>query len=756
MVGRMKKILLAKSSGETLAGHTAWCLKAARALLTSLPQPEMDRREIKTDVLLAVALHDAGKAASGFQRVLRGDQTDWGGKRHEILSAAVASALPSISPAVLMAILTHHRDIPADVTTDPYLKCLPQEQLPWKNDQTPVWDEMAREWRENEPFFIREWVKICRSLRRDDLACANLELSDLALSRTWMNRSAGRYGQRRAISFSERYYGSVVRGLVISADHLGSAHCVPRPIPDLKSYSVLRTEPRPFQKQAGKTEGSAILRAPTGSGKTEAALLWAQENQRPNGRLFYVLPYTASINAMYRRLGPGVPPCQSGIFSADNVGVLHSKSTSALYSMLESNGEMCSKLDRQENAKALSSLAREMWFPIRVCTPHQILRHILRGKGWESMLAEFPNACFIFDEVHAYDPRVVGLTLATARTVSRWGVRNLFVSATLPRFLEKLIQDAIGPVSVLVPDGSLTGDRAILDRKRHAVEMLDGRLTDKLEDIIHSAESGRSTLIVCNHVRTAQVVYERVKDRIRHDVVLLHSRFNQEDRNRIEAELLAGSVPRVLVATQVVEVSLDLDFDQAFMEPAPIDALIQRMGRVNRAGRRAPAPVFVFTEQVNKNHLYCQCDEALHDSACRVRRSIEALRAVRSPLSEKDLVDAANWVYEAGYQGRDRESFFEGFSHPDITKFEERLLVGAHQDWVEQVVERTDGTVEVLPTSLEAEYEARLQKGMWIEASALLVPIRLRSLGAMRTKLNTSTEPWLLNCSYSSTKGLES
>ena len=58
----------------------------------------------------------------------------------------------------------------------------------------------------------------------------------------------------------------------------------------------------------------------------------------------------------------------------------------------------------------VNSLTREMWFPIRVCdTPHQILRYSLQGKGWELMLSEFPNACFIFDEIHAYEPRIIGL-----------------------------------------------------------------------------------------------------------------------------------------------------------------------------------------------------------------------------------------------------------------------------------------------------------------------------------------------------------
>lgn len=753
----MKEVLLAKSSGESLAAHTAWCLKAGRALLTSLPFPEQERHQLESDVLLAVAFHDAGKAASGFQRVLRGEQKDWGGRRHEILSAAFASLFPDISPAVLFAILTHHKDIPTDGITGDYRgnRSLPWEQLPWEDDLTPVWQEMVQEWQQNRELFRREWLKICKALGRSDLVSASQDLTALALSRVWMNRSPGKKGQRKSIAFPERYYTSLVRGLTIAADHLGSAHHVPPPIPDLKPFSVLRQDPRPFQKRSGDTEGSAILRAPTGSGKTEAALLWAQRNQRPNGRLFYVLPYTASINAMYRRLGPGVSPTRPGIFGASNVGLLHSRATAALYSMLESDGDACSRLDRQENAKTLSSLAHGMWFPIRVCTPHQILRYVLRGKGWETMLAEFLNACFIFDEVHAYDPRVVGLTLATAKLASCWGGRSLFLSATLPEFLENLIREATGQVLTVVPDHSLAKDQEILDRKRHTLEIRDGTLVENLEGIIRAIETARSTLVVCNHVRTAQAVFDRLRNRFGPDVILLHSRFNQEDRNNIEKDLIANSLPKVLVATQVVEVSLDVDFDQAFIEPAPIDALVQRMGRVNRAGIRAPASVVVFREQVNRHRLYCECSKNSHEATCRVRRSIEVLQSIQNPISEKDLVAAANHVYAEGYQGEDKQAFDEGFNHPDIIDFEEQLLAGAHQDWVEQVIESTDGTVEIIPACLVDEYKARRQQGLWIEANALLVSIRVKSLSMLKANLNTASDPWVLNRPYSSTKGLE-
>jgi hypothetical protein len=93
--------------------------------------------------------------------------------------------------------------------------------------------------------------------------------------------------------------------------------------------------------------------------------------------------------------------------------------------------------------------------------------------------------------------------------------------------------------------------------------------------------------------------------------------------------------------------------------------------------------------------------------------------------------------------------------HPDIVAFEQRLLAGAHQDWVEQVIESTDGTVELLPACLREEYESRKQKGLWLEANALLVGVRVQSVAWLRPKLVMKDDLWIVDCTYTSERGLE-
>ncbi|MBW2065308.1 MAG: CRISPR-associated helicase Cas3' [Deltaproteobacteria bacterium] len=738
--------ILAKSSGETLSEHTIACLRAAQGILDLLPLPQKKKETLEKDVLLAVAMHDVGKAATGFQNVLRGEQENWQGKRHEIIAASFASNIGGISPAVIFAILTHHKTIPADGITQVF-GCLPWEQIPMPKDETPVWAEMAREWEENSILFLNEWKRICEYLEQHFLP-VSWALKPLSLVPSWLERTTGKRGQRKSIPFKDRYYASIVRGLTIASDHLGSAGKTPPPVPELGKFSMLRQNPRPFQERISRIEGSAILRAPTGSGKTEAALLWARRNQRPNGRLFYTLPYTASINAMHRRL--------TEIFEDSNVGLLHHRASAALYNILEDDEDIASPLDKQQTAKILADLAHEIWFPIRVCTPHQILRYTLRGKGWEYMLAEFPNACLIFDEIHAYDPRVVGLTLSSARLLSQWGVRFLFLSATLPSFLHNLITETMGKLPFVEPDPRQEEDKKILDKKRHIIEVKVGSITNHRKTIVQAISNSSSTLLVCNHVKSSQEIYSLLKKEFpKEDIKLLHSRFNQEDRNRIENQIIEQSLPRVLIATQVIEVSLDVDFDQAFFEPAPIDALIQRMGRVNRSGNRPPAKVTIFTKQLNLYHLYCECSGESHQPTCRVRLTIDELQKLRNPISESDLVRAADRVYVEGYQGEDKTKFEEGFNHPDIGEFEDRLLAGAHRDWVEEIIEKTDGIIEILPKCLQEEYKKRKDKGLWIEANSLLVPVRTKSLAWLRSKLDMSSDPWIADLSYTPDKGLE-
>jgi CRISPR-associated endonuclease/helicase Cas3 len=722
------------SAGETLAEHTIRCLQIANIILKSLPFTSNLRKEIAKDLRIALATHDVGKAATGFQRSLQKDGPKWG-RRHEILSAAFASSL-GLKDEVILAILTHHKSLPSNGITS-ITGCLPDEQIPFAVDHLyPVWVEMAEEWNQNLPLFVNEWAKICKAIHRQDLV-NSISLIPLCIDRSWLDRDT----QSKDIRFQNRYYASVLRGLLISCDHIASNNSVnkafiPANIPVLKKYSLVSQDLRGFQKSAGEKKGNLVLRSPTGSGKTLAALLWAQNNQKKNGRLFYVLPNIASINAMYLRL--------KGLFGEQNVGLLHSRASSSLYSILEQDSDPSSKIDNQRIARLFNSLTREMWFPIRVCTPHQILRYTLQGKSWETMLSEFPNSCFIFDEIHAYNPTITGLTIATAKYLTEQNATCMFISATLPEYIKNILEDEISSVSFVQPLREDTGDREILSQKRHNLEFVDGNILYNIDFVIKEAKRASSTLVVCNHVPSAQIIYEELSKSV-NDVVLLHSQFHRRDRNKIE-QSITKSLPKVLVSTQVVEVSLDIDFEQGFSEPAPIDALVQRLGRVNRYSKRTASRVTIFREQMHPYNIYAKE---------LVDRSLEELSSLPNPIGEEDLINAANRIYEDGYTGENKLLYERVLNHVRIRNFQRKLVAGTHQDWVEEVIDEKEGTVDLLPESLLYEYNKWEQMGLKIESDSLLVPVGRWRLGYLNDSIVKSHDLCIIKKPYSAKMGLE-
>ncbi|OLE51695.1 MAG: hypothetical protein AUG51_21720 [Acidobacteria bacterium 13_1_20CM_3_53_8] len=768
--------------GELLLQHSLNVARAATTMCQRLPFP-VEEREVLAHVLIeAGAFHDLGKAATGFQRMLR-HQGRWG-HRHETLSTAIARVInPELDPCALFAVLTHHRSIPANGTEEQGGKYLPITELPPRFggvQDDSQWRKMIEELREN-------WDALCDLLARlsHDLGLSLQpinradELYDLGLDNKWLRDNI----QLKMQPDELRWRASLLRGLLITSDHIASSidsttgdHPQIPDIPELTDYEskIKQKELKgssllPFQQRAAQTKGNAILKAPTGSGKTLAALLWAANNQAENGRFFYALPYTASINAMSDRFKDIFKNEETNDGKQDLVGVLHHRNADYLFRSME-NDEMSVQL-RNEQARHLGSLAREMYHPIRICTPHQILRFALCGRGWETGLSEFPRACFVFDEIHAFEPLLAGLTLATIKLLQNcpFNACVLFASATIPKFLEQVIQREIkiDEANIIAPDPQDELDRMVCDKKRHRIEVRAGSLLEKLNEIVDEIESaGETALIVCNHVAISQQVWQFLRDeRGFVNALLLHARFNGRDRNRIERTIMVRKSkeekdeersliaakkikPSVLVATQAVEVSLDIDYDRGYSEPAPADALGQRLGRINRRGSRPqPAQVVIFSEP-SGGYLY---DEIL------TNRTVELLREV-DELTEAELTNIVNEVYCEGYPPVAMEEFKRGLGHPFITNFASEIIAGTHRPWTDEILDASDGQIEVLPDSLFDEFtELRLQK-RYLEANQLLVPIRVGQMYKARKSsalwYDTNIREFVTNLKYSSDEGL--
>jgi CRISPR-associated endonuclease/helicase Cas3 len=753
--------LWAKDTGYSLLDHSLDVARVTEMVCASLPFPPAEQKTIARTAKQLAALHDVGKAASGFQDVLRGKFKRW--HRHEILSAAIASQIaPEIGSEGLLAIITHHKSILPGVVRDKGEKCLPGNELPFFEPN--LFRQMVSELQPNRTILEELLNTLSQSLHanwRTDL----LDLDSMDLQRLeggWLERLKG-IGQREFISKESRRLASVLRGVLITSDHMASARPLQMPVPPLplarstvqiNSHELKDKPPLPFQAKCGETTGDVILKAPTGSGKTAAVLLWAAHNQAENGRLFYVLPHTASINAMHQRLRK--------IYSdesIDRVGVLHHKNASYLFRLFEQ--EACTK-DAAQMSRTVSSLARELYHPIRVTTPHQILRAALHGKGWELGLLEFPNACFVFDEIHVFEPLLMGLTIATAKWLKSLCSRVMFASATIPRFMEKILLEELNipAPNVISPDLALSGDKEVCNKIRHRIEVRAGSLIDRLPEVLDEiADSDETALIVCNHVATSQQAYDIVERRFGNDTMLLHSRFNSRDRVRIESVITSKNPPHILVATQAVEVSLDLNYGRGYTEPAPADALGQRLGRINRSGSRPqPAQVVVFDEPSN-GYLY---DEKI------TRKTVALLRDV-GDLTEQHLTGIVNEIYGDGYQDEALAYYQRGLCNSTINKFDDEIIAGTHRAWVEDVIENSDGQIEVLPIegideddntfSILKRFEQYRKDRSYLQAKELLVPIRIGQWWKLKNEgtvyYKEALKEWCTTLTYSAKKGLD-
>lgn len=700
----------AKSNGLTLKEHTNDVLFAGRKLVETLSLTDDEKKKWLDKIERVAVLHDLGKAHQMFQASLFGKNEL--AIRHEIFSLWYCLNYLELDEDELFAIATHHKGVSTGIV-EVDKKRLEKEQLKEHFEQLFELDKSIL-----TKMFLIDWL---------DENSLNLKLKqgddiEVPISKRWQ-RILKKNSQGSEFDKTQRWELAKTRGLLIAADHIGSAQ-IQNEIPTPRLLKIADFQPmkdgvflpfREFQTNLQTLKGDVILHAPTGSGKTEAALSWIYANQTSNARIFYTLPYTASINAMVVRL--------KQIYGDDSnlVTALHSKSLDFFYD--EAEEESSNYAEREEKAKNKKSFSKELFYPIKVTTLHQILKNALMGKGWDMALFDYQNALFIFDEFHTYDPLITGMMMATVNWLrNNFNAKIMFMSATIPKFiLDKLVDNSFGGNKSVIkrPSPTVASDAEVLGRKRHKLIRIPKRkIREEYELIERTIESGKSVLIIVNNVASCQEIYTYFKE---YYPVLLHGGLHRKDRKVNEGKITNKNKeerPKLLIATQAVEVSLDIDYEVAFIENAPIDALIQRLGRVNRAGKMTQcAEVYIFENSMgNIARIYSEkvCEDTFK----------ELLKYDGKELTESDLVGVCDAVYNGGYFDiDDRINFDLGYRNDTINNFNEKLVAGHWENWIEGLFENSKSKIDVLCGNCFSEYVRLLENGQNMEAYQLFVQI---------------------------------
>lgn len=590
--------ILAKSEENgrvTLIQHLAEVAQLAEKVAQQLNlDPNIARK--------GAILHDIGKASFLFQGTLKKSfqrPPDFL-FRHELASLFFLSILDVKEKyPVIDMIVAHHKSIYNDVGGKGILDLI-----------------------ENEPKVFEKHIVGFEEWSEDALLI--LDYFNIQTKPISINQAKETF--KEVIDYCEdRKYGySPWKGVLIAADHLASAmsgyinpleHKLFK-IPDLSYYHTRKSEIYPLSLiQSNDKRKHTLVTAPTGAGKTDFLI------RRCTGRVFYTLPFQASINAMYDRIKADLKNTDT------DVRVLHASSIIKV-----EKGTVVEKV-----------LQRHIGASVKVLTPHQMASLVFGTKGYEAMIADIKGCDVILDEIHTYSDTTQAIVLKIVEILSNIDCRVHIGTATMPSILYQRLIDILGGAENVYE--VKLADKILDSFNRHIIHKADS--IESLYNVLDEAiKQNQKVLLVCNQVKRAQSLFVSISERYPQvQRLLVHSRFKRGVRSQLEIDLRSifntATNACLVVSTQVVEVSLDISFDLMITECAPIDALIQRFGRINRKRSKETIghykPIYVLSPPEDKTDALPYGLEVLH-------RTFEVLPDDRL-MEEREVQRMIDFVY---------------------------------------------------------------------------------------------------------------
>ena len=342
-----------------------------------------------------------------------------------------------------------------------------------------------------------------------------------------------------------------------------------------------------------------IIEAPMGEGKSEAALYlaWRQMNKYTANGFYMALPTSATGNQMYKRV--------NDLFDMHGLGksrLLHGTAW-----MIDDCSDPSGHEPEKETAEWLAPLRRAMLSRFAVGTVDQAMLSVMNVKYGVLRLLGLANKVLILDEIHAYDTYMQTIIGCMINWCHALEIPIVLLSATLPKtkkvslleaanaHIDSQLSSAYPLITEVRTDGSVIEHP--IDRV-HMHRSYDVELRPLMDDAEATAELAKEAVkdggclcVLSNTVDRAQRIYDRLRMTCDDsEILLFHARFQAMRRNEIERIVVRNygkkleNRPKrsILVATQVMEQSIDADFDTMITDLAPIDLLLQRVGRVHR------------------------------------------------------------------------------------------------------------------------------------------------------------------------------
>ncbi|MEM4566302.1 MAG: CRISPR-associated helicase Cas3' [Archaeoglobaceae archaeon] len=635
----------AKSKGEDilLKDHILQSLERAKQLRefmdkNKLDLPFEDKEKMFESLAIALFIHDLGKISYEFQKEVYGKK--WGEqqdlkdflkgtgkiKDHEILSAVWGSILlhdnGEWAQILRSAVLLHHYNefYTGEKDLAEIVQNYGEEVFDYLNFLNEKWDKVL-EILEKLMNYVCENLEdksIKNSLEKIDLKGAKQRvemLLKLIKERGDLLSFAEFYNP---VTLDQRYYKFMVfMGFLRRCDYSASGSVeiefTNKTLEEIYSKVEDEIKKQLVDKYLWQDEvlkncngNSAVLVAPTGSGKTEFALLWGKNTGK---KLVYTLPLRVALNDLYKRFLNYVELGEAS--GSEIVGLLHS--TAFTEKLNEEDMTSETSISKKFEASKLLS------YPMTLSTPDQIFLASLNFYGSDKIISVFPFSALVLDEIQSYNPEMAAIIIKTLKIAETLRSKILVMTATLSPYFKPFFGIKEENFSLSEKESRIlnnyTINATLVDTNenktkvknycniRHKVELIEYPLIlakqkdkktiyeiyqEKLEELTQKIlESGKNNIIfVLNNVSKAVELYKVLKD-IKKDfpVFLLHSRMLEIKKSDLIKEIherLLKKEKFILVATQVVEASVNLDFDAMVTEISPIDSQIQRWGRVWR------------------------------------------------------------------------------------------------------------------------------------------------------------------------------